>query len=488
MKLGHIKPLPTAVGFVVFCAIAFIDSPLHHFGEYGARPAFAAATALMMAIWWLTEALPIYYTACVPLILFPLTGVFGKGLAGDTWEAIKPYLDPYIFLFAGGMCIAAAMQQWDLHRRIALKVMAAIGTEPKRLLLGFLCATGFVSMWISNTATAAMMLPIGIAIVAQLEQQRNRPRLPFYGMAIMLAIAYGSNIGGIGTKIGTAPNAQLSGFMHQMGVEISFLQFMAVGLPFVLMMLPIAWYMLWRVARKDGLNEEVERDVITGELLALGRIKREERMVMFVFLLTVAAWIFARDLVDLLKPVISSSLTTAHIEGGVSTLAALVLIMMRSEGKQILTGTSLRRVPWETLLLLGGGFAMAAGIQMSGLSIWIAEQLGVLRTLTELSQIFVTSFSSVGLSAVASNTATTAVLLAVIRDTVSPEIVNSALFTVTLAASCDFALPAGTPPNAIVFGSGYVTIPQMARTGVLLDIAAAAIVALWCYLIVPVIL
>jgi solute carrier family 13 (sodium-dependent dicarboxylate transporter), member 2/3/5 len=488
MKLGHIKPLPVAVGVLVFCAVAFIPSPLHHFGVYGARPAYAAATALMMAIWWLTEALPIYYTACIPLIFFPLFGVFGKGIGGDTWEAIKPYFDPYIFLFAGGMCIAAAMQQWDLHRRIALKVMSAIGTEPKRLLFGFLCATGFVSMWISNTATAAMMLPIGIAIVSQLEHQLKRPRLPFYGMAIMLAIAYGSNIGGMGTKIGTAPNAQFSGFMHQMGVEISFLQFMAVGLPFVLIMLPIAWYMLWRVARKDGLHEEIERDVISGELQTLGKIKREEEKVLLVFLLTAAAWIFAKDLVDLLKPLISDKLTTAHIEGGVSAVAALVLIALRSHGKQILTGKSLKTVPWETLLLLGGGFAMAAGIQMSGLSLWIAEQLVVLRTLTELSQIFLTSLSSVGLSAVASNTATTAVLLVVIRDTVSPEIVNSALFTVTLAASCDFALPAGTPPNAIVFGSGYVTIPQMARTGVLLDIIAAVIVALWCYLIVPLIL
>ena len=488
MKSLPVKPIPFVIGLVLFCLIAFLDSPLHHYGEFGARPAYAAATALMMAIWWLTEALPIYYTACVPLILFPLLGVFGKGLAGDTWDAVKPYLDPYIFLFAGGMCIAAAMQQWGLHRRIALKVMSAIGTEPKRLLLGFLCATAFVSLWISNTATAAMMLPIGIAIVSQLEHQLRRERLPFYGMAIMLAIAYGSNIGGIGTKIGTAPNAQFYGFMSQMGVEISFLQFMAVGLPFVLMMLPVAWYMLWRVARKDGLKDDIKRDIIADELRALGQIKREEQKVLLVFILTAAAWIFAKELADLLRPVIAEKLTTAHIEGGVSTVAALALIAMRSRGKQLLTGASLKTVPWETLLLLGGGFAMAAGIQNSGLSGWIADQLVALRTLTEFSQILLTSFSSVGLSAVASNTATTAVMLAVIRDTVSPAIVNSALFTVTLAASCDFALPAGTPPNAIVFGSGYVTIPQMARTGVLLDIIAGLLVALWCYLIVPVIL
>lgn len=488
MKFRHIKPLPATVGLLIFCLVAFIDSPLHHFGEFGERPAYAAAIALMMAIWWLTEALPIYYTACVPLLLFPLAGVFGKGLAGDVWESIIPYFDPYIFLFAGGMCIAAAMQQWGLHRRIALKVMKTIGTEAKHLLLGFLCATAFVSLWISNTATAAMMLPIGIAIVSQLEHQLKRDRLPFYGMAIMLAIAYGSNIGGIGTKIGTAPNAQFSGFMSQMGVEISFLQFMVVGLPFVIMMLPIAWYLLWRIAKKDGLHEEIGRDVIADELRSLGKIKREERIVLVVFLITAAAWIFAKELVDVLKPVISPKLTSAHIEGGVSTLAGLVLIALRSRGKQVLTGRSLKSVPWETLLLLGGGFAMAAGIQNSGLSGWIATQLVALRTLSELSQLLLTSFASVGLSAVASNTATTAVLLVVIRDAVSPVIMNSALFTLTIAASCDFALPAGTPPNAIVFGSGYVTIPQMARTGALLDIIAAVLVALWCYLIVPLVL
>lgn len=482
-----IKPLWIAVGIFLFLAIAFLDSPLHNYGDYGSRPAFAAAVAVMMAVWWLTEALPIYVTACAPLILFPITGVFGGNLGNDIGSSVLPYVDPYIFLFAGGMCIAAAMQQWDLHRRIALTVMHAIGTEPKRLLFGFLSATAFVSMWISNTATAAMMLPIGMAIVLQLEHQLHRSRLPNYGMAIMLAIAYGSNIGGMGTKIGTAPNAQFSGFMSQIGVEISFAQFMAVGFPFVLMMLPCAWYALWRIGRKDNIND-VEKHVIVGAKESLGRMKREEDIVLVMFLLAATGWIFAKDIFTLVQPHIGIKLTTAHIEGGVSVIAGLILILLRWNGRQILTGRSLRGVPWETLLLLGGGFAMAAGIQQSGLSNWMAGQLTAIRSLSEISQLLLTSFSSVGLSAVASNTATTAVMLSVINEAVSPMIVNSALFTVTLAASCDFALPAGTPPNAIVFGSGYVTIPQMARIGVMLDILAAILVALWCYLIVPVVL
>jgi solute carrier family 13 (sodium-dependent dicarboxylate transporter), member 2/3/5 len=236
------------------------------------------------------------------------------------------------------------------------------------------------------------------------------------------------------------------------------------------------------------MSEQVQKDVIAEERAALGPVKREENIVLCVFLLTATAWIFAKDIVSVLEPQFEFKLTTAHVEGGVSALAGLVLIAMRSNGRQVLSGRSLKGVPWETLLLLGGGFAMAAGIQQSGLSNWMAQQLSALQSLSELSQLMLTSLSSVGLSAVASNTATTAVMLAVINEAVSPEIVNSALFTVTLAASCDFALPAGTPPNAIVFGSGYVTIPQMARTGAMLDIIAAILVALWCYLIVPVIL
>jgi sodium-dependent dicarboxylate transporter 2/3/5 len=232
-------------GLLAYALLALLDTPLKHSPEWGARPAYAAAGAALMAIWWLTEAIPIYLTACVPLIAFPLTGVFGDSLWENAREAVLPYFDPYNFLFAGGMAIAAAMQQWNLHRRIALGIMDAIGTDPRRLLAGSLAATAFISLWISNTATAAMMMPIGLAVVLQIEEELGGRRLASYGMAIMLSIAYGANVGGIGTKIGTAPNAQFSGFMEQKEVSISFLQFMAVGLPFVLVFLPAVWWVLW---------------------------------------------------------------------------------------------------------------------------------------------------------------------------------------------------------------------------------------------------
>src|SRR6185436_10764967 len=438
------------------------------------------------AIWWLTEAIPIYWTACVPLVLFPVFGVFGEA---NVRRSVLPYFDPYIFLFAGGMGIAAAMQQWDLHRRIALSIMDRIGSDPRRLLAGTLAATAFISLWISNTATAAMMMPIGIAIIAQIETQCGGRRLASYGMAIMLAIAYGSNVGGIGTKIGTAPNAQFSGFMERMGVPVSFLQFLVVGFPFVLMFLPFVWWMLWRIGRKDGLSGEIGADVVSGELAQLGPVKRPERIVLGVFLAAAALWICSKWITAFLKPRITFyEIGSAHVEGGIAVLAALTLFLWRSRGRQVLTLQALARVPWETLLLLGGGFAMASAIQGSGLSAWLGAQLLAVRGLPPFAQVLLASLAVVGLSAVASNTATIAVMLVVLRDAVSPEILPVVLFTATIACSCDFALPAGTPPNAIVFGSGYVTIPRMARTGVVLDVAAAILAAAWCWWIVPLVL
>jgi sodium-dependent dicarboxylate transporter 2/3/5 len=476
-------------GIVAFLLILLLDSPLKSYGDWGSRPASAAAVAALMAIWWLTEALPIYVTACVPLLLFPILGAFGPGIGVNVAESVLPYFDPYIFLFAGGMCIAAAMQQWGLHRRIALSIMRIIGTDPRHLLLGFLVATAFISLWISNTATATMLVPIGMAMIAQLERQNGGVRLKYYGMAIMLAIAYASNIGGIGTKIGTAPNAQLAGFMERIGHEISFLQFMAIGLPFVFLLIPIAWFLLWRIGRRDNLRSDTGAAIIDEETALLGPMKHTEWIVLTIFLITAILWIAGKPLTTWLQPQITfAKITSAHVEGSISVLAAIVLLLLRTRGRQILALRSLRTVPWETLLLLGGSFAMAAGIQQSGLSDWMAGQLGMVRTLPPFAQVLLASITTVGLSAVASNTATIGVMLNVLKGAVAPGILTTTLFTATIASSCDFALPAGTPPNAIVFGSGYVSIPQMARSGVLLDIVAAVLAAVWCWVIVRLVL
>ncbi len=477
-------------GVLAFVLIATLDSALHHDPQFGSRPALAAAVAALMAIWWLTEALPIYATACVPMVLFPLLGVFGDGIGNNLRETYLPYLNPYIFLFAGGMGIAAAMQQWNLHRRIALSIMAKIGTDPRHVLAGFLVATAFISMWISNTATAAMMMPIGLAVIAQMEAQTGSRRLAHYGMAIMLAIAYGSNVGGIGTKIGTAPNAQFSGFVEKMGIEVTFLQFLLVGAPFVLLFLPVVYYFLWRIGRQDAaaMASASAGNIVTAELARLGIVKRQERIVLAVFALTAALWIGGKPITQYLAGWIQG-FKSAHFEGGIAMAAALLLFCWRSQGRQVLTLGALRKVPWETLLLLGGGFAMAAGTQESGLSSWAANQLTLVEGFSPYMQVLLATVATVAISAVATNTATIAVMLVVLRDAVAlPELLPTVLFAATVGASCDFALPAGTPPNAIVFGSGYVTIPRMAKTGVWLDLMAALVAGTWCYFIVPLVL
>lgn len=493
-------PLPAGwqlVGFLAglasFGFFLLADTPLGH-STAGARPAHAAAVVSLMALWWLTEAVPIYWTACVPLAAFPLLRVFEGGFTGSLERTAVAYVDPYIFLFAGGMAIAAAMQQWNLHRRIALTIMYAIGTDPKRLLAGFLVATAAISLWISNTATAAMLMPIGMAVIAQIEHQLGGRRLASYGMAIMLSIAYGANVGGIGTKIGTAPNAQFAGFLETMGRSITFLEFLLVGLPFVVMFLPVVWWGLWRLGRRDRLSGDLGKEAVAEELAALGPVRFPEKVVLTVFAATALLWIAGKQLTTWLKPQVSAvNLTSAHVEGGIAVAAAVLLFCwpLFSEpwkGRRVLELPALARVPWETLLLLGGGFAMAAGVQGSGLSTFMTAGLSGLKSLPPFAQVLLAATAAVGLSAVASNTATIAVLLVVLKEAVSPEILTTVLFAATVGASCDFALPAGTPPNAIVFGSGYVTIPRMARLGVVLDLTAALMAAAWCYFIVRLVL
>ena len=469
------KALGLVAGILALGIMAALEERL------GRRPAAAAGVTLLMAIWWLTEALPIYVTACVPLVAFPILMPFEGGAAANLTAAAAPYADPYLFLFAGGMCIAAAMEQCNLHRRIALTIMNAIGTEPRRILLGVLVSTATISLWISNTATAAMMLPIGLAVIAQFEAQAKR-RLGEFGAAVMLAVAYGSNIGGIGTKIGTVPNIVFTGFMTKLGIDISFFQFLAIGLPFVIVFLPIAWWVLWRMARRDGLSGAMHDDAVAAELKGLGRMSRTEKSVFLVFLATAAVWILGSPIVGFLKRAIDwKGLLASHIEGGVAVLAALVLLSMRIGARRVLEIRTLRRLPWETLLLLGGGFSMAAGVQGSGLGRSMGEALEVVRGYPPFLQVLIASIVTVLLSAVASNVATTNVMLNVLSGAVTPAWRNTVLFSSTIAASCDFALPAGTPPNAIVFGSGYLTVPKMAKTGAMLDIAAGLLVSVWCY-------
>lgn len=475
------KRIGLVAGPAVLLALAFIPSGLHHIEGKGHRPAYAAGVAALMAIWWFTEAVPIAWTALVPLVLFPLFGVYGKGLGGDAVKSAEPFVDAYIFLFMGGMALGAAMEQWNLHRRIALHIMRAIGTDPRRLLLGMIVATAAISLWISNTATAVMMVPIAMALLRQLEAASGGKKLAHFGSAVMLAVAYGANVGGIGTKIGTPTNSLFAGFVAKepFSYDLGFLQFIGIGLPFVVIFIPIIWWMLWRLARHDTLQTHTAPDVIRGELRAMGSMSRGERIVAVVFGSAAALWMLGDPIRKVITPLVPTfyegfKFGGKHYEATVAITAALVLIALRS-----LSWAAIKKVPWDTLLLLGGSFAMAAGIEGSGLSDWMAARLAAVETLPLVAQMALTALATIALSAIASNTATLNVMLNVLPRSLP------LLGTSALAASCDFALPAGTPPNAIVFGSGYIRLPTMMKTGITLDLMAALLLTLYGWLYLP---
>lgn len=461
------------IGVIAFVAIAFTPNALHEIPGQGHRPAYAAAVTVLMALWWLTEAMPIAITACAPLVLYPALGVFGKGFVGDVARATEPFWDAYIFLFMGGMIIGAAMEQWNLHRRVALHIMRAIGTRPKRLLFGMLVATAGISLWISNTATAVMMLPIATALLAQLEAEAGK-KLWHFGAALMLAVAYASNVGGIGTKIGTGTNSIFCGFVaEKLKFDIGFLHFIALGAPFVVLFIPVIWAVLWRTARRDDIAIDRGRELLDQELRAMGRMSLGERKVAGVFLAAALLWIAGDAIRGPLGPLVPElwagfKFQGKHYEASVAMLAAFSLLAMGAVSQR-----ALRRVPWSTLLLLGGSFAMAAGIEGSGLSKWIALQFDGVASMPLAAQIGIAAGGTVALSAVASNTATVNVALNVLPP------VMPVLAATAIAASCDFMLPAGTPPNAIVFGSGAVRLPVMMKNGFVLDVLAIVLITMY---------
>jgi sodium-dependent dicarboxylate transporter 2/3/5 len=323
------------------------------------------------------------------------------------------------------------------------------------------------------------------------ERQSGGQRRERYGGAIMLAIAYGANVGGMGTKIGTVPNAALCGFAaRELGREISFLEFLGIGLPFVAAFLPVVWLALWREGRADAPGEAAGAQAIERQLAALGPMGRQERWVLGVFLATAGLWVFSTQTHEALKPWIGPPLKawglsylSAHTEAGIALLAAAMLMILPAGGGRhgpLLAPRRLRAIPWGSLVLLGGGFALAHGLEASGLSLWLGDRLELVRSLPALGQYLGVCLVTVAISAIASNVATTNLMLPILLSLAGPQPMGL-LAASALASSCDFMLPAGTPPNAIVFGSGYLTIPRMARVGVVLDLLSALLLGLWGY-------
>jgi sodium-dependent dicarboxylate transporter 2/3/5 len=441
-----------------------------------------AAVGILMATWWVTEAIPIPATALVPLALFPVLGVAGIR------DTAAPYANPIIFLFLGGFMIALAMQRWGLHRRIALTVVQALGTRPNRLVLGFMVATAFLSMWVSNTATAVMMLPIGLSVIGLVapdaDLEPDTPGLPDrtnFGTALMLGIAYAASLGGLGTLIGTPPNALLAGFLEtSYGYEIGFARWMLVGLPLAMVALPVAWWVLTRVAFPVRIGEiPGGRAMIRDRLRELGPLSRGERRVAVVFGTTAAAWV-VRPLLDDWVPGLS--------DAGIAMLAALSLFLIpvdRGRGQFTLHWDDTAELPWGVLILFGGGLSLAAAVTATGLAEWIGTALSGLETWPTVLLVVTVTAVIVFLTELTSNTATAAAFLPILGPLAVALGENPLLLAVpaALGASCAFMMPVATPPNAIIYGSGYVTIPQMARAGLVLNLILIALITLAAYAI-----
>lgn len=434
----------------------------------------AAVTALM-AIWWISEAIPIYATALVPIILFPFLGIT------DIGGATTPYANPIIYLFLGGFFLAIAMERWQLHRRIALSIVLRSGVKSTSIIFGFMMASALLSMFVSNTATAIMMLPIAISILDLTKDATEYERRNFQ-IVLILGIAYGCNIGGMGTLIGSPPNALLAGFfMENYGFEVSFLDWMIVGVPVVFLSLPLVFLLLTRFLYPIHLPElKGGKAFIQGELTAMGRVTAQETMVGMVFFITASLWI--------IRPFISEWIPGLS-DAGIAIGSAVVLFLLPSldeSQRSLLSWNDTKRMPWGVLILFGGGLSMASAISGSGLAQWIGQNLTVLGQWPTVVLIIGVVSLMIFLTELTSNTASTAAFLPIIASLAIGLGENPLLLAmaVTLAASCAFMLPVATPPNAIVYGTERITIPQMAKAGLWVNLLFIGLITLVAYVVV----
>lgn len=442
------------------------------------------ASTLWIATWWITEAIPIAVTSLLPIILFPLSG----GLSIS--ETSSSFGHRYIFLYLGGFILALAIEKWNLHRRIALKIISLIGTNVRKIILGFMVATSFLSMWISNTATAVMMLPIGIAIVKQMSNLKSTDKKEniIFGKSLMLSIAFSASIGGIATLIGTPPNLVFAGILQEIyNVEISFLKWFIFGLPISILLIIISWLYLTRIAFNFKQKEFKEGEIeIKHELNNLGKISYEEKVVLSVFILTGMAWISRSFLLNIFIPSLDDTI--------IALICGVSLFLLKTKNKngfkeRIMNWEDAVKLPWGVLLLFGGGLSIAEGFQSSGLANWIADNLTKLNGFSLIIILMVVIAAVNFLTEITSNLATIAMLLPILGPTAIILDVHPFILMVaaTLSASCAFMLPVATPPNAVVFGSNYLKISDMVRVGILMNLISIIIILIMVYYILPIV-
>ncbi|WP_181332322.1 SLC13 family permease [Helicobacter pylori] len=489
--------------------------------NYKAMPV-VAGVAVLMGVWWMTEAIDLPATALLPLVLFSVFSV-------DQFANISSsYASPIIFLFMGGFILALSMQKWNLHTRIALSIILLVGTSPRRLILGFMIATGFLSMWVSNTATAVMMFPVGMSVlqlvaklvgkenasnswyqkeeitkahggimsnivhkgkdIAQVIQEKTIIYRTNFSICLMLGIAYAASIGSLGTLIGTPPNALLAGYMKTaFNIEIDFAQWMVFGTPLAFIMLILAWLLLTYVIFPLKIKEiPGGKEVVRAELKKLGRLSQAEISVGIIFILASLGWIFLDTILKSWGVKIDK--IDSVIAMGVSAL--LFILPANHQGDRLIDWGVAKKLPWDVLLLFGGGLALSVQFSKTGLSLWIGHLVSNFSHLPILFIIVMVTLMVIFLTEITSNTATAAAFLPVIGGVavgMGYENHQSLLLTipVALSATCAFMLPVATPPNAIAYGSGYVKITDMIKAGLWLNLVGVVLISAFSYFLVP---
>ena len=433
------------------------------------------ASTIWIAIWWITECVPISVTALLPIVLFPLTG----GL--DIKSTTASYGHNLVFLFVGGFIIALAIEKWNLHKRVALSIIKFTGTKKSRIILGFMIATAVLSMFISNTATTIMILPVGMAIISKVSESNNSYENINFGKSLMIAIAYSASIGGMATLIGTPPNMIFAGVVKESyGIEIGMLEWSKFGLPVSLFLLMICWIYLTKVAFSfEDKNQASGKQEINNQLKKLGKFSNEELKVSVIFGLTAFGWIFRKQLVKII-PFLDDTIIAI-------SFAIVLFIIPDKKNKPLLNWEDTIKLPWGILLLFGGGMAIASAFGKSGLAFWIANLLSTMNGVSLFLLILIIVVSINLLTELTSNMATTAMLLPVLVTMALAINVHPyfLLVSATLAASCAFMLPVATPPNAIVFGSGLLKIEDMFKKGIWMNLFSVIVISLIVYYILP---
>ncbi len=430
-----------------------------------------AGVTIWMAVWWISEAIPISATALLPIVVFPAFGAMEVG------DVTAQYGHHIVFLMLGGFFIAIAMEKWDLHKRIALSVVHIIGIGPRRIIAGFMIATAFLSAWISNTSTAMVMMPIGTAVIASISAKKSDSN---FNVALMLSIAYAASIGGMATLVGTPPNLIFAGVYQSMfGVQVNFFEWAYFGFPLASVMLVITWFYLTHIGyriQKDEIPGSGE--VIKAEMARQGKITREEKHVLMVFALVALLWMSRGLLWGKYLPQIT--------DASIAITGALLLFLIPAREKaSLLSWEDTEKVPWGVAILMGGGFAIARGFADTGLAEWVSQSLSFLVIMPVFLLILATVAITKIFTEITSNTATATILMPIAASIavtlgISPFGIMAA---VAISSSLAFMMPVATPPNAIVFGSGYVTIPQMARAGLWLNLVTVVIVSLFVFLV-----